>query len=234
MAKLRLELDGIRACLADVALAGWVWYYSNAVGGVKVLVKDEDLARAMEILNPEEPEPSQSTACPPRAPMRWTCLHCGVRVPSDLAVCWSCGTTPDGQPDPEFAVADAPPVEHDLARPPTIWWPAICLLCLPLAVYEVLLRLLPDQPRARVKRRVTFAPLDSRLVRACLLAMFAISWFPPFSLWSLWLLHDLDWGKGVQRRRTGLFLFLALAIDLVIVVWWVCLIGMIGRVIGFS
>ena len=312
MARFRLGLEGIHARLADEATVGWLWYYAVALGGVKVIVRPEDLPAALDILEreraagaarrrcesaaevpsegpaasagtAEEPTP-ESWICPkcreevpgdwetcwacgttidgvedvhfeaagpvespgavdsecsteqsadraggvpapPRVPQtlppaapvrgRWPCSRCGARVPGDFTVCWACGTTADGQADPDFEVADAPIVEHDWDSPPSVWRPIVCFLCPPLFVYDLMFRLLPERPPQRFKRRVTFAPLDPRLVRACLLAVLAIGWFPPFALGSLWLLRKLDWGKGVQRQRTRTFFLLALALNLV-------------------
>jgi hypothetical protein len=42
----------------------------------------------------------------------WICSKCGVRVEPSLDVCWRCGTSYQGEEDPEFVVADeAPPID---------------------------------------------------------------------------------------------------------------------------
>jgi hypothetical protein len=48
--RLRLENEGITAYLRDEHLVTFDWLYSNAVGGVKVDVADEDYERALEVL----------------------------------------------------------------------------------------------------------------------------------------------------------------------------------------
>lgn len=45
-----LESCGIEAFVKDDETVGLVWAYSNAIGGVKVEVADEDLQRATELL----------------------------------------------------------------------------------------------------------------------------------------------------------------------------------------
>jgi hypothetical protein len=233
MARFRLGLEGIHARLADEATVGWFWYYALVLGGVKVIVRAEDLPAAREILARERAAevarrlwesaaelPSREPAAPGDTaeeppPESWICPKCREEVPGGWETCWACGTTADGQADPDFAVADAPIVEHDWDCPPAVWWPLACFLCPALFVYDLMFRLCPERPPQRLKRRVSFAPLDPRLIRACLLAVLAIGWFPPFALASLWLLRKVDWGKGVQRQRTRTFFRLALALNLV-------------------
>ena len=45
-----LQGSGVEAWLRDEATANLYWLYSNAIGGVKVEVADEDVERAREIL----------------------------------------------------------------------------------------------------------------------------------------------------------------------------------------
>ncbi len=46
-----LEGSGIEAYLRDGNTVNLHWFYSNAIGGVKVEVAEEDFERAMEVLN---------------------------------------------------------------------------------------------------------------------------------------------------------------------------------------
>ncbi|MBS0664549.1 MAG: DUF2007 domain-containing protein [Verrucomicrobia bacterium] len=48
--RTRLEAEGIPAYIRDENLVTLDWLYSNAVGGVKVDVADEDYERAVAIL----------------------------------------------------------------------------------------------------------------------------------------------------------------------------------------
>lgn len=36
----------------------------------------------------------------------WNCPACGTKVNASFEVCWACGTSFDGTPDPDFVVAD--------------------------------------------------------------------------------------------------------------------------------
>jgi hypothetical protein len=49
--RARLEGSGIAAYIRDENLITLDWLYSNAVGGVKVDVMDEDYEKALEILD---------------------------------------------------------------------------------------------------------------------------------------------------------------------------------------
>jgi hypothetical protein len=50
----------------------------------------------------------------------WTCPKCGNKVDPSFDVCWCCGTTREGVPDPDFVRADAEPETSplDLDMPP--------------------------------------------------------------------------------------------------------------------
>ena len=50
MLRSRLEVEGITAYLRDENMIALDWLYSNALGGVKVDVADEDYERALEIM----------------------------------------------------------------------------------------------------------------------------------------------------------------------------------------
>jgi RNA polymerase subunit RPABC4/transcription elongation factor Spt4 len=167
----------------------------------------------------EAPGPPSGPASLPlgkETPARWACPRCGARVPGDFAACWACGTAPDGTEDPDFPTADAPIIEHDPDEPPSAWWPGVCLVLLPMAVYEMLDNVLPDraQPCGRGRGRVTYAAVDHRLIRACLAAVFAIGWFPPFAFVSLWLLPGVNRGHGTQRIMSQRLVCTAVALNL--------------------
>ncbi len=50
MAKNLLEAEGIKALIADDKAIGMAWQMSIAMGGAKVLVREDDLSRAEIIL----------------------------------------------------------------------------------------------------------------------------------------------------------------------------------------
>jgi len=66
LAVSKLEGSGVRAWLRDEATANIYWLYSNAIGGVKVEVAEEDYERAREILDLPKEESGLLT-----------CSHCG-------------------------------------------------------------------------------------------------------------------------------------------------------------
>lgn len=66
LAKARLESDGINASVRDDVTISLYWLFSNAIGGVKVDVEDEDYDRAREVL-----------ALPKVAAGLLRCPHCG-------------------------------------------------------------------------------------------------------------------------------------------------------------
>lgn len=244
MARFRLELEGIPSRTAGDAFVGYFWHYSNATGGVKVLVRDEDAARAVEILTetqppprrkptpapPASPEPQAEKDTPPSEaeltttdrlqPRRWACDRCGARVPSDFEVCWACGADVEGQLDPEFQKADTPIPEYELDMFGSPWLRFLCVAYFPLLLYEIVHRCFGDRPVELARFRTLSIPLDPVLFRACRASLFALVWFPPFVLYSFYLLWRVDWGTRLQARRTARFCILASAINLLVVVYY--------------
>ncbi|MDY6863730.1 MAG: DUF2007 domain-containing protein [Thermodesulfobacteriota bacterium] len=53
LSKIRLESEGIECFIADEHVVAINWFLSNAVGGVKLKVKELDAERAAEILRQE-------------------------------------------------------------------------------------------------------------------------------------------------------------------------------------
>lgn len=49
--RMRLEAGGIPAYLLDENIVQVNWLYSNAIGGVRVQVAEEDVAKALELMN---------------------------------------------------------------------------------------------------------------------------------------------------------------------------------------
>jgi Putative prokaryotic signal transducing protein len=56
MAQSILESAGIESFLADANLVRMDWFYSNAIGGIKVVVREEDAEEARKILGQQIPE----------------------------------------------------------------------------------------------------------------------------------------------------------------------------------
>lgn len=55
IAKTILDREGIWSFIADDNIITWNWLYSNAVGGVKLQVRQPDVKRALQLLN-EKPD----------------------------------------------------------------------------------------------------------------------------------------------------------------------------------
>lgn len=66
MFKAKLESEGVRCCIADAELVTMNWAYSNAVGGVKVQILDEDIERVRLIVEQMDGIPGQFIFLPPK------------------------------------------------------------------------------------------------------------------------------------------------------------------------
>jgi len=55
VAKSKLDSDGVLCFLADFEIVRLDWFWSNAVGGVKVQVADDDAEHALALLSEEIP-----------------------------------------------------------------------------------------------------------------------------------------------------------------------------------
>lgn len=64
--RMRLEAGDVPAFIQDENLVQLDWMYSNAIGGVRVQIWEEDVERAHEILDeePEEATPADWPHCP--------------------------------------------------------------------------------------------------------------------------------------------------------------------------
>lgn len=63
LARMKLEGNGIYAFVADEAMVTMNWFYSNAIGGIRLQVRDEDESRALEVLG-IEPVEQGMVICP--------------------------------------------------------------------------------------------------------------------------------------------------------------------------
>src|SRR5262249_58090794 len=68
LCKNRLEAEGIDAQLVDAETVGMAWIYGNALGGIKVQVRPEqieDAQRILELHEPVSPEDMDIEETPP-------------------------------------------------------------------------------------------------------------------------------------------------------------------------
>lgn len=113
LAKAKLESEGLECRLADEHIVSINWLFSDAVGGIKLMVSEKDAERAREMLRhgPAHPdrtgvspgEEVEGTRCPvcsstevhgrgilsffasllPFGKTRWECTRCGYRWEGD-------------------------------------------------------------------------------------------------------------------------------------------------------
>jgi len=64
--RMRLEAGGIPAFVQDEHVVQVIWIYSDAIGGIRVQVAEEDAARARELMEEEGAQPDDAVAvrCP--------------------------------------------------------------------------------------------------------------------------------------------------------------------------
>jgi hypothetical protein len=97
LAKTVLESAGIQAFVLDGNMASML---SNAVGGAKVQVNDQDAARATEILAAWKPASGagEDSKIGDAAMM---CMECGQIMREGVSTCPACGWTYDPSADAE-------------------------------------------------------------------------------------------------------------------------------------
>jgi hypothetical protein len=108
LAKNHLEAEGIPACLADDAAVGWFWAMSNAVGGVKVQVAEENREWAVAILEARREKAEAQHPPPENGP---TEAEADLASEVDRAEPSEAGLV--AQPDDDFP---EPSVGDDLAK----------------------------------------------------------------------------------------------------------------------
>ena len=114
LARARLETEGIHSVIADENFIRLYWALSNAVGGVKLKVREEDAPRAAELLKDRHPIPeiylvTEEDAARPRCPGcrsdnldferwsrlgfigSWVILGVPLPIPRRRWICRNCG-----------------------------------------------------------------------------------------------------------------------------------------------
>lgn len=121
MIRNRLTAEGIDAFVIDEFMATTYWIYANAIGGIKVQVPQDQVLRALDVLDEPLQDIFKLVPVAPRDEFQPLCRHCGspelyherfdVRfvfllwfltgllfpVPSQAVECYDCGVR-DGQP----------------------------------------------------------------------------------------------------------------------------------------
>jgi Putative prokaryotic signal transducing protein len=133
LARARLESEGIHSVIADENFIRLYWALSNAVGGVKLQVREDDVTRATELLQSRQPIPeiylvTDEEAARPRCPgcksdrvffQRWSrrgfvgswiLFGLPLPIPSRRWICHNCGAEwreeEIGSPQPEPLVEE--------------------------------------------------------------------------------------------------------------------------------
>lgn len=230
LARLRLAEQGIESRLESFELVTWLWHLSVALHGVKLVVRSDDAERADAILGGEPLESAESHTTR-------RCAQCDESLPGDWFVCWRCGTDADAQRDESFFVETIRTprilkvIENIEYLGPWLIVAAALVLFVPAIAFPFLLLcfvyLFRDAPEAT---NVVFTPEESAATpaadtpsdlavetnrRALASAMFGLVWFPPLTLYSIWILlnHDDETGDTkirLWRRAAWTFNFVGL------------------------
>lgn len=193
VAKNRLEAEGIPAFLGDEESVGNLWHLGMALGGVKLLVPDDHIQKAMELLTtlPEE-EMSEADGDSDKAEAdseaiqeAWICPQCGNRVTADQGFCISCGSAGD---EPDEATLNTPKNNSgDSAAPED--------------GSDLPIPLLGDDIAFRALKAATFSLL-----------------FFPFAFYSCWLLFRLVIFPGHLSAQGTRNMLVALVLDFVVLI----------------
>lgn len=104
MAQAALTAEAVESELVGGVTADTLAYYGTATGGVTLLVRQEDAARAGRILDEIGRRRDAEVALPP-----WRCPDCGELVEGGFDLCWSCGELkPDVHQDVEAEIQSNP------------------------------------------------------------------------------------------------------------------------------
>ncbi len=78
IAKARLEAEGIPAFVADEFLSSVQWFYSDAIGGVKIQVPRAYAERAREVVTTDRSADLARLRVVPKRPLAPVCPACGA------------------------------------------------------------------------------------------------------------------------------------------------------------
>ena len=167
LAKNALDEEGIPAAVNDEALVAMDWLLSNAVGGVKVQVREEDADRAVAALERRFGENGEGF---------------GAAVPAEDLAAQAEAATPDEGEAPEAPAAADPPevpsapgTREDYARRLAIT-AVLGLVLAPVAAYGVYLFLNAAFGERRLSSRGRFNLILGGLMTLAGLAILAVYW----------------------------------------------------------
>jgi hypothetical protein len=153
LVKIGSCLDVARADLAQAALArerlfvalenanflSWFWHWSNAVGGVKILVRNDQADLARQVLAAARARSTDSL--PP-----WVCPSCGQRVGGQWTACWQCGQGADGTPSSPAATGVAQPAASETQAGPRMSLSSLFVAVTGIVLVVLLLKSGPSLP----------------------------------------------------------------------------------------
>jgi hypothetical protein len=87
LAKNRLEAGGVQGFLSDEETVGTAWHLTNAVGGIKLQVRQQDVEQARAVLAQRTQADGPDESDPARGPEEWPAPDAGrVEVDEDEPV----------------------------------------------------------------------------------------------------------------------------------------------------
>jgi hypothetical protein len=214
ISRARLADEGIESRLERLEIVTWLWHLSLAFRGVGLVVRSADAKRAAEILSdlPSERSEAKTTR---------QCVECGETLPSDWLVCWRCGVDETAHSDESFFVETTWP-SRILSVASGVEYLGVWILLLallitvaPVFIFPFVLMLFvlsfrnPPQPVNETFAPEEFAASPDETAesdigietsrRALASAMFGLVWFPPLTIYSMWILLQSD-ADGVSAK----------------------------------
>jgi hypothetical protein len=215
IAKFQLAQHGIPSRVEGAELVTWLWYLSDAFRGASLVVVTAEAARSAEILSDKHVDAAAHSSR--------TCSGCGEMDAVDWLVCWRCGTSTDGISDESIFREECrpSPLLAHLANVEFLglWLclaAALLIVIPPLALVYSIMLLVFACPTSTSTELSEFTPEDNADAispvsssdlndevsrRALASAMFGVTWFAPFSLYSiLLLLSNIGAPKSVKGQ----------------------------------
>jgi hypothetical protein len=232
-AQSRLKDEGIESSLENATLLGWYWQFGVAVGGVKLFVNPEDVARAHEALTGSDDEPSQPTEL---------CPQCHEALLPSWDTCWRCAaqseqtqdlrlSEPSRAADGDQVVMAIAVAVIGLATFFALGLTGLLIFVAIVAIVKVIFSGADQLPAPEAEQR---RPIDAEAVpesqwnepaeematRAWKASVLGMVWFPPLTLYALYLACHAD-PPGPPLSVAGKWrLNAALVVSLVTISTW--------------